>query len=95
MVSLDNAPSDFNEARDIFTQIDQTAHRANEVVRSVRAISSSDEKATAALDPNELIGETIVLARDDLEKEGIAINLGLAPKLFLFRAIMVSCSRSS
>jgi signal transduction histidine kinase len=52
------------------------------VIRSIRAISPSVEKATAALDPNELIRETIVLARNDLEKEGISIKLGLAPKLF-------------
>ena len=72
-------------ARDIFTEIDQDAHRANEVIRSIRAISPSVEKATAALDPNELIRETIVLARNDLEKEGISIKLGLAPKLFPVR----------
>lgn len=81
LVSLDNAPFDFNEARDIFTEIDQDAHRANEVIRSIRAISPSVEKATAALDPNELIRETIVLARSDLEKEGVSVQLGLAPQL--------------
>ena len=78
---LNRVSPDLNEARATFARIGADGLRASEVVESVRAVFSRKDQARVALDPNELIGDTIALVRGDLEGAGIAIHLGLAPQL--------------
>jgi PAS domain S-box-containing protein len=83
---LNRATPDLDEARVTLEDIAASAHRANEVVQSVRGMIAKTDQALASLDISELIRETIALVRGDLEAAGIVVQLELAAQLPLISA---------
>jgi C4-dicarboxylate-specific signal transduction histidine kinase len=78
---LTRTPPSLDEARDTFRDIAISGHRANEVIQSVRAMFSQTDQAGVALDVNDLIRETIALARGDLEAASVSVELELASEV--------------
>jgi PAS domain S-box-containing protein len=83
---LNRATPNLDEARVTLEDIAANAHRANEVVQSVRGIIAKTDQALTSLDISELIRETIALVRGDLEAAGIVVQLELAAQLPLISA---------
>jgi PAS domain S-box-containing protein len=78
---LTGTPPNLDEARDTFKDIAVAGHRADEVIQSVRAMFSQTDQAEVTLDVNDLIRETIALARDDLEAASVSVKLELASQV--------------
>ena len=78
---LNRAAPEIDEARATFQDIEADGHRASEVIQSVRSLFSQSNQAGTLLDANELIRDTIALARTDLAAAGVAIGLELADRL--------------
>jgi PAS domain S-box-containing protein len=78
---LNRATPDLGEARTAFERVVANGHRASKVVDSVRGIVAKTERAETHLDIDELIRETIALARDDLEAAGIVVQLEMGAQL--------------
>ena len=78
---LSRTPPDLDEVRDTFKHIAADGHRASEVIQSVRALFSRSDQVGAPVDANELIKETLALARSELEAAGIETRLELAAEL--------------
>ena len=78
---LTKTPPGFDEARETFKDIVASSHRASEVIQSTRAMFKQKEHGGALLDTNEVIGETIAIARAELEAAQIDIQLELDPQL--------------
>ena len=68
---LDRQPPDLDEAMAAFKQIAAEGHRAGAVMGSIRAIFKRDTPNRVPFDFNELLGETLALARRDLQRHGI------------------------
>jgi signal transduction histidine kinase len=71
------------KAAETFKDIAADGHRASEIIQSIRTIFGKGDQAVAPLDMNELIRETIALARSELEAARISVQLELDPKLTL------------
>jgi signal transduction histidine kinase len=78
---LNRSPPDLDEARHTLEHIATDGHRASDVIKSVRAMFSKSDQAGTLLDTNELIRETIALARGELEAASILVQLELAAQL--------------
>ncbi len=74
---LDRPAPDLAEAKAAFQQVVSAGHRAGAVIGSIRAIFKKDIRNWSALDINELIGEALVLARGDLQKHRIVVDVEL------------------
>jgi PAS domain S-box-containing protein len=83
---LNRATPDLDEARVTLEDIAASAHRANEVIQSVRGMIAKTDQALTSLDTSELIRETIALVRGDLDAAGIVVQLELAAQLPLIAA---------
>ena len=68
---------DVDEAKAAFTQIVGDGHRAGAVIDSIRALFRKGDQNRVAFDLNDLIEETLVLAREDLAKHGIVVTAEL------------------
>jgi PAS domain S-box-containing protein len=79
-------PPRLDQACDTFRHIAADGNRASDVIQSVRAMFSSRDHEGTVFDVNELLRETIALARGELEAAGIAVELGLASELPLICA---------
>ena len=78
---LNRPAPELDEARATFEDIAANAHRANEVVQAVRGMTAKTDHALASVDISELVRETMALVRDDLEADGIVVQLELAAQL--------------
>jgi C4-dicarboxylate-specific signal transduction histidine kinase len=78
---LNRSPPNLDKARDALDKIAAGGHRASEVLQSVRAMYSPSDLPGTAVDMNELIRETIALARGELEAARITVQLELAHRL--------------
>jgi PAS domain S-box-containing protein len=78
---LTATPPGLDQACDTFRDIAADGHRADDVIRSVQAMFSRIDQPRTMFDVNELIRETIALARGELEAARIAVELGLASEL--------------
>src|SRR5271169_524262 len=65
---LDRATPDLGKAKAEFEQIAADGHRAAVVIDSIRANFKKDARTRTSVDVNDLIGETVVLLRGDLQK---------------------------
>jgi signal transduction histidine kinase len=74
---LQRIPPDIDEACQTFEAIAAASHRSSETIHSVRALFTPTEAPKVALDPNELVHETISLVRGDLQERRIAVELDL------------------
>jgi signal transduction histidine kinase len=71
---LDRGVPDLDKAKDAFKQIAADGHRAEAVIESIRASLKQQNQIRALLDVNELIGEALALARDDLRNHRILVK---------------------
>jgi signal transduction histidine kinase len=78
---LDRAIPELDEAKAAFKQIVTDGHRAGAVIGSIRAIFKKDVRMRTPLDVNDLIGEALHLAHDNLEKHRIRVQAELCPDL--------------
>jgi PAS domain S-box-containing protein len=83
---LNRSPPNFDKARDALNNIAAGGHRASEVLQSVRAMYSPSDVPGTAVDVNELIRDTIALARGELETARATVQLELARELPPIRA---------
>jgi C4-dicarboxylate-specific signal transduction histidine kinase len=65
---------DLGEAKEAFKQIVADGHRAGAVIGSIRTAFKQQAPTKAALDLNELVGETLALVRDDLKRHRIEVE---------------------
>ena len=68
---------DVDEAKAAFTQIVADGQRAGAVIDSIRALFRKGDQNKVSFDLNDLIEETLVLAREDLAKHGIVVTAEL------------------
>jgi len=74
---LDRSKPDLDEAKEAFKQIVTDGHRAGEVIESIRTFFKKDDRKRAAVDVNDLIGKTLALVREDLDKHRIQVEAEL------------------
>ena len=75
---LSRSIPDFDEAEEAFKQIVADGHRAAAVIESIRAtFKQGGSQNRAPLDLNKLIGETLALVREGLEKYRILVEAEL------------------
>jgi signal transduction histidine kinase len=79
---LGRTPPELSELRDTLNHIAADGHRVSQVIESVRAMfNSSADQLKSALNVNELIRETIALARGEANAANIVLRLDLASEL--------------
>jgi len=83
---LDRPRPDLHEVRESLKHIIGDGHRANEVIQSIRAMFAKGDHGGVPLDANELIRETIAMARGELQAGRIVVDLELAEQLPLIPA---------
>jgi len=71
---LDRSTPDLDEAKESLKQIVADGHRAAAVIGSIRASFKKDVRNRTSLDVNDVIGEALALARDDLQKHRILVQ---------------------
>jgi signal transduction histidine kinase len=74
---LNRSTPDVDEAKAAFTQIAADGHRAGAVIGSIRTVFKKEDRKRAPLDLNDLIGETLAVVREDLEKHRILLEAEL------------------
>jgi C4-dicarboxylate-specific signal transduction histidine kinase len=74
---LNRAKPDLGEAKEAFKQVVADGHRAGAVIDSIRTIFKKGDIKRVPLDLNDLIGKTIALVREDLEKHRIMVKADL------------------
>jgi two-component system sensor kinase FixL len=70
---------DLQDIREILQDIVDEDKRASEVIRRLRALFMKDDPRLQPLDLNELVRETLALARSDLARREITVSHALAP----------------
>lgn len=78
---LNRGVPDLDEAKEAFKQISADGHRTGAVIESIRTIFKKGDRSRASLDLNDLIKETIALARGDLDKHRILVEIELSEDL--------------
>src|SRR5216684_4123399 len=71
---LDRTTPDLDEAKAAFKQIIHAGHRAGAVIDGIRAIFKKDARNRTWLDMNELIGDALALAGDELQKHRVSVQ---------------------
>ena len=74
---LDRSPPDLDEVGEALRQIVADGHRAGGVIGSIQTIFKREGRKRASLDLNSLIGETLALVREDLQKRRISVEAEL------------------
>src|ERR1700688_4589091 len=71
---LDRTTPDLDEAKAAFKQIIHAGHRAGAVIDGIRAIFRKDARNSTSFDINELIGDALALAGDELQKHRVSVQ---------------------
>jgi signal transduction histidine kinase len=71
---LDRVPPELDEVKAALKQILADGGRAREVIGSIRAIFKKDARNRTSLDINHLLGETLALARGELQENRIVVQ---------------------
>jgi signal transduction histidine kinase len=71
---LDRSLPNLDKAKEAFKRIVGDGHRAGTLIGSIRANFKSDVRERISLDLDELVQETLALARGDLQKHSILIQ---------------------
>jgi signal transduction histidine kinase len=71
---LDRARPNIDEAKAALRAIVNNGHRADAVIENIRTLFKRDARSRTSLDVNNLIGETLALVRDELQKHRVAIQ---------------------
>ena len=74
---LNRSMPDLEEAKEAFKQIVADGHRAGAVIGNIRAVFKKEDRNMVTLDLNDLIGQTLVLVREDLKKHRILVKAEL------------------
>src|SRR3954466_4825001 len=72
---LDRLAPNLDKAKEAFRNISADGHRAGAVVENIRANFRNDVRETTSFDLTELIDEALALARGDLQKRGILVEV--------------------
>jgi signal transduction histidine kinase len=72
------APPDIEKAQQVYERIIADTGRVSDVIKSVRAMFTSDERHGTLVDANEIIRETITLARGELDDGNVVVALNLS-----------------
>ena len=75
---LSDAQLDVSEARIAAGRIVREGHRAGDVIASIRRLASQSPQAMARLEVNTLIGEVLMLMKDELLRRSISLECDLA-----------------
>jgi two-component system sensor kinase FixL len=78
---LAHQPPELDEVRGRLERIAQDGHRASEVIGRVRTLLRKKQGATARLDLNDLIQDTVVLVHGEARRHQILLRTALAPAL--------------
>ncbi len=78
---LSRDPPDLDAARQSVARIVQDAHRAGDVIRSLRALAVKSGPQFMPLDLNDAIQEVLALTRSDLHRHGVALHTELSTPL--------------
>jgi PAS domain S-box-containing protein len=74
-------PPNLNEVREAVRRVARDASRASEVTRRIRTLVRKAEPSRAAVKLNELVQESVALARPQLDRQKISLRTDLAPDL--------------
>ncbi|QJP14785.1 two-component sensor histidine kinase [Starkeya sp. ORNL1] len=74
---LERSAPELDKAKDDIKQITADGYRAADIIDSIRANFKKDQRMRAALDVHNLIADTTVLIRDELQKQRIALKIEL------------------
>ncbi len=74
---LDRSIPAVNDAKEALKHIVAEGHRAGSVIESVRTSFKNEDRTRASVDLNEVIAETLALAREDLKKHRILVEAKL------------------
>jgi PAS domain S-box-containing protein len=75
---LRRQPPQIEQIRDILKNIQAAGHQTNEVIESVRAVFSKTERPRTPIDANDLIRQTVVMAKGELDAAGVIVDLDLS-----------------
>jgi PAS domain S-box-containing protein len=75
---LNRDKPDLDEARDAASRVVQDAHRAGDVIRSLRALTKKSGPQPTELDIHDAIEEVLALTRGELQQHGIVLHTDLA-----------------
>ncbi|MGB8633281.1 MAG: ATP-binding protein, partial [Xanthobacteraceae bacterium] len=78
---LGREPPDINRAQTILDEVERASFRADEVLKSVRALFRRTNSEQEQIDVNELTLESIQILRGDLTQNGIIVNTQLTDEL--------------
>lgn len=74
-------PPNLDEARSAVQRIARDAARASDVIRRIRALAKKSEPARTPLHLNEVIEETLALAKPEIARRHVSLQTSLAPNL--------------
>jgi PAS domain S-box-containing protein len=75
---LNRTPPQLDEVRNVLKQIAADGGRANEVIKSVQAMFSKTDQTGMPIDTNDLIRQTVVIAKGDLDAARVIVDLDLS-----------------
>jgi PAS domain S-box-containing protein len=75
---LNRDEPDLDEARDAASRVVREAHRASEVIRSLRALTKKSGPQPTELDIHDAIAEVLALTRGELQQHGIVLHTDLS-----------------
>jgi PAS domain S-box-containing protein len=78
---LNRDPPDLDEVRQLVARIVQDAHRAGDVIHSLRALAVKSGPQPTKLDLNGAIQEVLALIRSDLQRHSVALHTELSAHL--------------
>jgi signal transduction histidine kinase len=78
---LSHATPDLEEVKTALEQIRNSAHRASELIGSIRAMVKKDRRSRSPLDLNTLVSEVLALVDDELQRQRIAVEVQLDDRL--------------
>jgi two-component system, LuxR family, sensor kinase FixL len=78
---LEQTPPKLDDARRVTDRVIQSAERASNVIRRIRALSKKAAPEMVNLDVNEVIEETVPLVRSQATSNRVVLRLQLAPGL--------------
>ncbi len=78
---LSRATPDLEEVKTALEQIRNSAHRASELIGSIRAMVKKDRRSRSPLDLNTLVSEVLALVDDELQRQRISVEVQLDDRL--------------
>src|SRR5438046_4566798 len=78
---LAGAVPNLDEAREAIGRIVRDGNRASDVIGRIRALFKKSDGEKTLLDINEVIQEVVGLIQSEIQKNGVALRMGLAANL--------------